>query len=162
MLRNQVKWVTGLDEGTTGSLKRSSNHWFLTEDTLHSRWQMIGGITFEANKKVKKLWFKPLRKSVIRWADTLDVGLGIPPFFHYPKIDSKSQVIENSWKILRVGYLNEIWVRPRFRKSLELKISSSLGLLREQMLFLASPYAFMKLFTINGVYIKAFGKLKMA
>ena len=82
--------------GTTGSLKRSGNHWSLTEDTLHSRWQMTGGVAFEANKKVKKLWFKPFRKSAIRWADTLDVGLGIPPFVHYPKIDSKSQVIEKS------------------------------------------------------------------
>ena len=34
--------------------------------------------------------------------------------------------------------------------------------LRRQMLFQSTPYAFMKLFKINGVYIKAFGKLKMA
>ena len=166
VLSNQVRWITGLDEEATGSLKRSGNHWSFTEDTLHSRWQMIGGITFEAKKKVKKLWSKPFRKSVIIWADTLDVGLSIPPFFHYSKIDSKSQVIENSWIILRVGYLNEISVKSELGRGLGNLWKSRSRLpwvfLRGQMLFLATPYAFMKLFTINGVYVKAFGKLEMA
>ena len=35
-------------------------------------------------------------------------------------------------------------------------------ILRRQMLFQSTPYAFMKLFTISGVNIKAFGKLKTA
>ena len=60
---------------------------------------------------------------------------------------------------LWVGYLNEVQHRPRFRKSLDLQISSLVG---RQMLFLSNLYALMKLFTLNGVYIKAFGKLKMA
>ena len=30
------------------------------------------------------------------------------------------------------------------------------------MVFLFTPHAFMKLFTINGVYTKAFDKMKMA
>ena len=60
---------------------------------------------------------------------------------------------------LWVSYLNEVQHRPRFRKSLDLQISSLVG---RQMLFLSNLYALMKLFTLNGVYIKAFGKLKMA
>ena len=60
--------------------------------------------------------------------------------------------------------LNEVYLRPRFGKSLDLQISSSVGYFKKTNAFLVyTQYnAVMKLFTINDVYIKAFGKLKMA
>ena len=61
-----------------------------------------------------------------------------------------------------VGYLNEAQLRPWFRKSLDLQTSSLVGSFRKTMLFLSTLYALMKLFTLKGVYIKAFGRLKMA
>ena len=62
-----------------------------------------------------------------------------------------------------VGHLNEVQLRPRFRKkSLDLQVASLVGSFKKTNPFLVPLYALMKLFTINGVYIKAFGKLKMA
>jgi len=46
---------------------------------------------------------------------------------------------------------------------LDLQISSLVGYFKKANAFLVyAIYAFMKLFTINGVDINAFGKLKMA
>ena len=61
-----------------------------------------------------------------------------------------------------VGYLNKVQLRPRFRKSLDLQIFALVVVLRRQTLFLSTLYALMKLFTLNGVDIKAYGKLKTA
>ena len=63
----------------------------------------------------------------------------------------------------RVGFLNEVQLMSRFRKSLDLQISSLVSSFKKINAFLVHIiYALMKLFTLNGVYIKAFGKLKMA
>ena len=62
-----------------------------------------------------------------------------------------------------VGHLNEVQLRSRFRKkSLDLQVASLVGSFKKTNPFLVPLYALMKLFTINGVYTKAFGKLKMA
>ena len=53
-------------------------------------------------------------------------------------------------------------VRQQLTKSLDLQISSLSGLFYErQRLSYSTLHALMKLFTINGVYINAFDKLKM-
>ena len=60
-----------------------------------------------------------------------------------------------------VGYLKEAQLSPRFGKSLNLQNSSLVGSFKKINAFLSTLYALMKLFTINGVYIKTAGKLKM-
>ena len=50
---------------------------------------------------------------------------------------------------------------PLFNKSLDLQISCLVGSFKKINAFLSTLYALTKLFTLNGVYIKAFGKLKM-
>ena len=62
-------------------------------------------------------------------------------------------------QILWVDYLNEVYLKQRFNKSLDPQISTLVGYF---MLFQSAPYAFIKLFTINGVQVKPLGKLKMA
>ena len=53
-----------------------------------------------------------------------------------------------------VGHLNEVQLRPRFRKkSLDLQVASLVGSFKKTNPFLVPLYALMKLFTINGVYI---------
>ena len=52
-------------------------------------------------------------------------------------------------------------VRPRFRKSLDLQFSSLVGYFTKTKAFIAYFTCFNEVFTINGVYIKAFDELKM-
>ena len=52
-------------------------------------------------------------------------------------------------------------VRPRFRKSLDLQFSSLVGYFTKSKAFIAYFTCFNEVFTITGVYIKAFDKLKM-
>ena len=62
-----------------------------------------------------------------------------------------------------VSYLNKVQLRLQFRKSLDLQISSIVGCFKKTNAFLVHfIYVLMKLFTLNGVYIKAYDKLKMA
>ena len=49
-----------------------------------------------------------------------------------------------------VGYLNEVYPRPRFSKSLDLQMSSLVGNFKKKSVVLYTPYALMNLFTING------------
>ena len=44
---------------------------------------------------------------------------------------------------------------------MDFQVASLVGSFKKTNRFLVPLYALMKLFTINGVYIKAFGKLKM-
>ena len=69
-------------------------------------------------------------------------------------------ISENLWD----GYLNEIYeLRPRFRKSFHLQTSFLVGYLKKAHANLVyALYAFIKLFTINAVDKKVFGKLKIA
>ena len=76
-----------------------------------------------------------------------------------PKIKIKTK-IEQCTKIFIYRDL-----KPRFRKSLDPQISCLAGHFKKANAFLTNAiisHAFIKLFTRNGVYIKAYGKLKMA
>ena len=49
-----------------------------------------------------------------------------------------------------VGYLNEVYPRPQFSKSLDLQMSSLVGNFKKISVVQYTPNAFMNLFTING------------
>ena len=69
---------------------------------------------------------------------------------------------ERQGPTLGVGYLNEVQLRLRFRKSLDLQNSSLLGNFKRTNAFQVYAICFHELFTKHGVYIKAFGELKIA
>ena len=61
-----------------------------------------------------------------------------------------------------VRYLNEVQLWQRFRRSLDLQISSLVDSLKRTNAFLVHVICATETVTIKGVYIKAFTKRKMA